>query len=139
MPGLSFMPRFAPLVESGQKRQTIRKVRKRPIKVGDTLYLWEAQRTPARRYLGEVVCTSVDELRIAPTRAGGVVQLWHSVDFINYAEWHPRSRRTATRIAQADGLTDFAEMVSLFNKIHGLPFEGVLIRWDAPPSRESDR
>jgi hypothetical protein len=46
MPALDFQARFAPLVESGEKRQTIRKRRKRPIGVGQTLYLWTGQRLP---------------------------------------------------------------------------------------------
>jgi len=38
-------------VESGEKRQTIRAVRKRPIKVGDKLHLYSGLRTKKARNL----------------------------------------------------------------------------------------
>ena len=46
MPALNFQKRFADLVESGEKCQTIRKCSKdgRDPKVGDTLYLYTGQR-----------------------------------------------------------------------------------------------
>jgi len=39
------------------KRQTIRKLRKRPIKVGDKLYLFWKLRTKQCERLGEAICT----------------------------------------------------------------------------------
>ena len=57
MPALGFSKLFVAKVERGEKRQTIRKRRKHPIKVGDTLYLKEGWRTSACRSIGEVVCT----------------------------------------------------------------------------------
>ncbi len=45
MPSLNFEKQFVPLIESGQKRQTIRVERKNPIKVGDKLYLFSGLRT----------------------------------------------------------------------------------------------
>ena len=46
---LTFQPRFADLVASGAKRQTIRMPR--PWAVGDTLHLWEGDRTHKVRRL----------------------------------------------------------------------------------------
>ena len=46
-------------VASGEKRQTIRLLRKRPIKVGDMLYLYEKCRTKQMRKLGEYDCKDV--------------------------------------------------------------------------------
>lgn len=133
MPALSFMSRFAPLVESGQKRQTIRKVRKRPIKVGDTLYLYTGMRTKKCRKLGEVVCSEVFGIEIDEYGC-----LWRD------CKDHTDSLRVVYApelgyIAHDDGFRSYEEMRAWFEKIHGLPFSGVLIRWDAPPSRESDR
>lgn len=47
MPALNFKAQFAPLVESGAKRRTIRAFRKdkRDPKQGDTLYLYTGLRT----------------------------------------------------------------------------------------------
>ena len=35
----------------------------------------------------------------------------------------------ATAIAKADGFGSWEEMLDWFEKTHGLPFEGLLIRW----------
>lgn len=51
MPALSFHKRFAGMVESGEKRQTIRKRRKHPIKLGDRLYFYTRMRTKECREL----------------------------------------------------------------------------------------
>lgn len=51
MPAYSFKDRFADLVESGEKRQTIRPVRKRPTVPGDTLFLYRGMRTKQCRRL----------------------------------------------------------------------------------------
>jgi len=45
MPALNFQSRFADLVASGKKRQTIRPVRRHPIKAGDLLHLFTGMRT----------------------------------------------------------------------------------------------
>ena len=56
MPALNFQKQFVPLIESGEKRQTIRSQRKQPIKVGDLLYLYTGQRTKNCRKLAESIC-----------------------------------------------------------------------------------
>ena len=66
MPALNFKAEFAPLVESGEKRQTIRKLRKdgRDPKVGDALYLYTGMRTKKCRKLGIAPCESVQPIEI---------------------------------------------------------------------------
>ena len=64
MPALNFQEQFAAAVESGEKRQTIRSERKRPIKVGDTLYLYTGMRTKRCRKLGSAGCVGIEEIRI---------------------------------------------------------------------------
>ena len=53
MPLLPIMHEFVAMIESGRKRHTIRKERKIPFKVGQTLYLWTDSRTPAAKSQGE--------------------------------------------------------------------------------------
>ncbi len=117
MPSLNFQPRFAPLVESGEKTQTIRAYRKdgRDPKVGDTLYLYTGMRTKKCRKLGEGVVKSVRTFEIKPP--GFVVD----GKFLGLRE--------ARKIAQDDGFEDAIEMAVWFAKFHGLPFAGLLIRW----------
>ena len=155
MPAMSFQKRFVPAVELGglvrelqnadglterdalrelrsefpeyddvrPKYQTIRARRKdgHDPKPGDTLYLYTGMRTKACRKLGEVRCRSVH--RVAITSAGDLK--------IGGTSAGPRYRQM---IAKADGFepvhqTAFGEMLAWFERVHGLPFRGVLIRW----------
>lgn len=52
MPAYNFQKQFAPLVESGQKRQTIRAIgKRRHARPGESLQLYTGQRTKACRKL----------------------------------------------------------------------------------------
>ena len=147
---INFMPRFVPAVENGldilagreprhpgvrTKFQTIRRYRKdgKDPEPGDWRALWTGMRTKQCRKLGEVVCTSVEPVKIggpsADDNAGTPIVGWLIGSTLSNLD----------AFARRDGLTDFAEMVEFFNRLYGLPFSGVLIRWDAPPSRESDQ
>ncbi|MBA7627104.1 hypothetical protein ES703_34566 [subsurface metagenome] len=115
---INFQERFADDVESGKKRQTIRKKRKYPIKLNETLYLYTGLRTKKARKLREDKCKSLEEVGI----------FWYGIMLSN--------KRTPTiqekflnEFAQADGFDNFYEMTKWFDKVYGLPFEGVLIKW----------
>lgn len=120
MPLLNFQSRFAPHVESGEKRQTIRAYRKdgRDPKVGDRLYLYTGARTKACRKLGEATVRRVTTFEIeAPVLAvGGKI-------------YGIRDRRIRA-IALRDGFSSADAMVHWFRKVHGFPFRGLLIEWD---------
>lgn len=58
MPALNFTV-LIDKVESGEKRHTIRKPRKNPIKPGDKLYHYTGMRHPGCRKLGEAICRKV--------------------------------------------------------------------------------
>ena len=71
MPALSFSGEpergpFYELIFDGQKKQTVRKKRKYPIKTGDFLKLYWKQRTPKDKkpvhFIGPAVCTHVETL-----------------------------------------------------------------------------
>lgn len=117
MPALNFQPRFADLVESGQKTQTIRKTLRG--KVGDTVYLYTGQRTKNCRKLGEGVVTNIETVSLYRGCLGPHVMVAGNeilvVDF--------------KRFALADGFASFHEMLDWFEKHHGLPFDGFLYKW----------
>ena len=130
MPALNFQKRFAPLVEDGSKRTTIRLWRKRPFKVGDRLYLYTGQRTKSCRKLGEAVCTDAGQIRIDDS---GLV-LWLkpvSGERLTPLDSPPEAALTQV-IAQGDGFVDFNDMKKWFRHTHGLPFEGQIVFWDTP-------
>ena len=113
-----FQPRFAALVESGLKLQTVRPVPKRMPKPGDTISLRAWTGAPYRskqRVLREATIVGVDEVRIdrATIAVGGTLRLLET-------------------FASQDGFASFAEMRDWFQATHGLPFTGILITWEQP-------
>lgn len=121
MPTFSFQRQFADLVESGKKKQTIRKYRKRTPKAGQTAYLYTGMRTTECRKLGEGVITEV-----------GIVRINDFGLFIDMPNNFMSIRRTETlnEFARADGFTDWFDMVDWFKNQHGIPFEGILVKWE---------
>ena len=113
---INFSPQFAPLVREGTKRQTIRRKRRRPIKVGDTLRLYTGLRIKKGGLLREAVCTAVHEIEwLEPT--------WLFID------GSPLDEQQLIEFAPLDGFIDFAEMLEWFEARYVFPFEGVVIRW----------
>ena len=121
MPALNFMDRFADAVESGKKRQTIRKRRKdgRDPKPGDILYLYTGMRTKRCRKLGEVRCKSVREIELDR----GQVAPGISLGTVTGAPCTPDT------LARRDGFKSFTELLDLIEEMHGLPFRELLIQW----------
>lgn len=117
MPALNFKKQFAPLIESGEKRCTIRTLRKdgRKPKVGDILYLYIGMRTKNCRKLKEAVCISSNPI---------IIDIDHlEIDGI---ELHSFSKM---KIAFKDGFDTYDDFIAFFQKHHGLPFHGYLIKW----------
>ena len=115
MPAFNFKPQFAPLVESGQKTQTIRRTKRG--NVGDTAYLKTGQRTKDCRSLGEGVLTKVYELSI--TEIGVFVEFGAETTALSFDEF-----------ARADGFKNYEEMKTWFDRLYGLPFSGWLHVWE---------
>jgi len=97
---------FKDKIISGEKRQTIRKPRKRPIKVGDTLYLYWHLRQKDCELLQVVKCKEVITMKYK--------------DFAYDDD-----------IAKRDGFKNSEEMRKWFEKIHKPKPEDsfVIIRW----------
>ena len=118
MPAYNFQERFAPDIESGKKRQTIRPERKRPTKPGDTLYLYTGMRTKRCRKLREATCLSVQPIKIEDTffiRLNGKV--------LGVPEM--------SDLARADGFASLSEFYDFCEEHYGIPYdvELELIRW----------
>ena len=122
MAGLSFSV-FRDKILDGSKRQTIRGVRKHPIKEGEKLFMWWNQRSPQREKLGESKCIKIREICIMTD--GYVCQI--SDDQYSLVD-HPS---LLDKFAIADGFDNWQKLIEFFENTHGLPFEGVLIEWDS--------
>jgi hypothetical protein len=112
MPAYNFQKRFAPLVETGVKRQTIRRRRKRLTRMGDTLYLYEGMRTKkCRRLRDPEICRLVLPVAISEFAIGlGGALL--------------RTYKAKDVFARLDGFGNWPEMRDWFRKQYGLPFYG---------------
>jgi hypothetical protein len=121
---IMFQHRFADLVESRQKRQTIRALGKphhpAPF-AGQELSLrkWadKPYRSPQVRLGPNETCVSVHPVFIGIIRDRFEVRVDHEpVEDLD-------------TFAKADGFTDAADFQQWFRNTHGLPFVGRLIKW----------
>lgn len=115
MPAINFKKEFVPLVESGEKTQTIRQVRKNPIKKGDTLYLYSGLRTNYCRLIKKVECQSIVDIEIS--------------DMIRIAGMGITDYKEALEFAREDGFKDLKSFWQIFKNHYKLPFKGVIITW----------
>jgi hypothetical protein len=87
MPALNYAAKFAPLVEAGTKRQTIRALRKRPFRQGDVLVHYTNQRQPACRRMGYSIADEVHSIDIfAPLDEKSGVVILNDRESITRAE-----------------------------------------------------
>jgi hypothetical protein len=119
---IRFQERFVDAIMRGAKRQTIRKLRKSPIRPGDNLILstWTGQpyRSKVKRLL-ETACVSVDNIVIGLGNFGDEIEVeGKKIETIQRAA-----------LARADGFSNTTEMLGWFKVFHGLPFHGVIISW----------
>lgn len=117
MPAINFQKRFALDVETGRKKRTFRKLRKRQFKVGDMLYLYTGLRTKSCRKLGESICSNVERGEILED---GTMK-------ISGVELSLTDKETMARL---DGFVSWKEMYSWFSATHTLPVTGQLVMWD---------
>lgn len=111
-----FKPQFAPLVEAGNKRQTIRPWPKRMPKTGDVESWREWTGKPYRskqRELAQVKLMEVSPITL--TRDGCMVG---GIALSALGE---------AKLAADDGFKSFRQMQDWFDLTHGLPFNGVLV------------
>jgi len=113
-----FMERFAPLVESGVKRQTIRPVPKRMPKAGERESWRQWRGKPYRSKTRELAVVELTRVRrILIRKRGGFMLRGISFESPFYLEV----------LAKRDGFKDWRDFLEWFRKQHGLPFKGIVI------------
>ena len=117
MSAYNFKERFVPLIESGQKRSTIRAVRLdgRVPKPNEELQLYTGMRTKACRLIGVKRCVGVAKIKI---EEDGITEAKRKLPLLE-----------ADYLAERDGFKDQAELIEWFKAEHGLPFQGNIIVW----------
>lgn len=136
MPAISFRRKFAGKVETGQKNHTIREPRKRPIQVGDTLYLYCEQRAKTGYLIGETVCTKIEKIHFGLNcdrlRRNQTLFMYTGEGFGLKAA----TPEEIKAIALADGFEDLDEFIDFFfhgwekTPLHLPRFHGHLIHWE---------
>ena len=110
------------------KRQTIRAVRKVPIKVGDALHLFTGMRTPKCRRLGAAICVSAWPVTIWNAANGRFISASSETIYqIRDDGWD-----WETHLAVADGFDDEKSMLEWFVRTHRItsqPWNGRVTRW----------
>ena len=110
---IKFLPEHARRVAAGKKDQTIRPLQRSTTRVGDVLHLWEGTRHTAVRKLGVGRVILVGRI-VVPDDARG-----------------PRfQEESAQALARHEGFASWPRMRAWFRAMHGLPFTGLLIRWE---------
>ena len=126
MPALNYSDQFAPKVESGDKRQTIRALRKRPIKTGDILYHFHGLRHPGCRRLGYSIAEEVMPIKMHARLLTVPRRVVVKCD----GEWRRIGPRTLFELAEDDGFDSVDAFFAWFNPGNGSQaFRGQLIRW----------
>lgn len=115
----------------GNKRQTIRKLRKTPIKKGERLHLYFKLRTPQCESLGSWACTETFYIRFFGTPLG--IQLIELVgENKTVIVQHTMTDDEALDLAKRDGFNSVQELFTALEKMHG-PQDGSqifqVIRW----------
>ena len=126
-----FKPRFAKLVKSGSKTQTIRPLPKRIPRRGDTLSLRVWTGKPYRSKQRVLLETKLDRIEVIRIDEKGIIKPpgEGSILAIMGEKLCVLEGVNADRYAQDDGFKDWNEMRDWFKDTHGLPFEGVALYW----------
>ncbi len=156
MPTINFT-QFIDKVVSGEKRQTIRKCRKHPFKVGDKLYLYSGLRTKGACNLlagysdirGQITDVVNEQEITYYTEPNGDVYVLckevHDIEIIPFyydsANLSPsqtdifidtiiQNWEEMRQLAKLDGFSDnVIDFLKFFEKTHGFPFKGQVVRW----------
>lgn len=132
MVAYNFQKQFADAIQSAQKRQTVRAIRKNGhARIGEKLQLYTGLRTKACRKLidSDPICTGVDEVEIHIKTTAEIEKIIVGKKELNNQE--------IEEFAAADGFNARAgysardAMATFFQKYHGNGiFNGNVIRWE---------
>ena len=111
---------FVKAVANGSKHFTIRQLRKKPIKKGETLQLYTGLRTKQARKLREAVCKNVGDIKIENKRK----------EFLFWLDNKPLSLEQVQDISNKVGFDSVEDWIEYFKNKYKFPFKGQLIEWE---------
>ena len=119
-----FRPRFAALVQTGKKFQTVRPVPKRAQDMPRPGDLFDA-----RVWLGRPRCSKTSKLLVEPAPICFVRSITIHATGLLEIEGRYLSTVEMEAFARADGFADLDELLAWFRDEHDLPFTGIVIDW----------
>lgn len=132
MPLFGFKPRFVAPILDGIKDQTIRAVRKVPVRLYTPMYLYSGLRTSNAKRIGTALC--IERHRIVIRISG---EIWIQDDSIENAPIYCIDKEPElSAFALRDGFRDWPDMVAFWRAEHkGVDeFQGHVYRWDPKAS-----
>ncbi len=137
MVAYSFKPSFAAMIFSGEKRQTIRRPRKRDARAGEQLQLFQNMRSKHCLRLGAATCLEVRDV-LLDFREDRVV-LDDAVELVTGVELNAFATRDGFGDPPPNQLSPWGFMRKWWAMTHGDPehFRGVLIGWGETFERAS--
>lgn len=129
MVAINFKAEFVCAIDAGEKRRTIRRVRKtgNP-EIGKPLQLFTGLRTKNCEKIRDAVCTDIRSVTICHMGVKLDGRNLYAGDSPAY-QGGPDPEGWDGDFARADGFDSFSDMVEFFEKQYGLPFHGQLIEW----------
>lgn len=128
---------FKEKILDGSKTQTIRKHRKKPIEIFDTLYLYWHPRQKDCEKLGVAICQEEFTIRLNQQYAFGKQRIiidrfeQSNADMNGWIQlWRPCTPQEMAEIINRDGFKDADEMLKFFIKHYALPEVFQVIRWN---------
>jgi len=120
MPALGFTIMKEKLID-GSKRQTIRLLRKHPIKVGDSLFLFWKLRTKECELIRKETCTEtfLIQMQYYEVWLDSSKPIWRVDKILPNKGIRTLLDFQVEELAQRDGFTNALEMVRWFKKKHG--------------------
>jgi hypothetical protein len=150
LPALNFTV-FVDKILSGEKQQTIRPIRKRPIKPGDKIYLYTGMRHKNCRKLGEAFCDRIQLVSLTifskqTCHSTGQISICkeNSESGITITRWtRAYTREQIDRIVKDDGFKNDQEFIDFFDNSYNLinykPKLFNIIKWrDFKPAGASE-
>jgi len=134
MPSLGFSV-FKEKVLDGSKRQTIRKLRKHPIKIGDKLFLFWKMRTKQCERLGEGTCAETFFIKVLllenfldSAKPAYRIDRYETPESFGFRQL---TESECGDLAMRDGFSNPVEMLRCLNQKHGNLYDIIfqVIRW----------
>jgi hypothetical protein len=111
---------FIDAVANGSKHFTIRQLRKKPIKKGETLQLYTGLRTKQARKLKDTVCKNIWDIKIENKKN----------EFFFWLDNKQLSLTRVNDISNKIGFDSVEEWLEYFKVKYKFPFKGQLIEWE---------